>query len=101
MTNTISTNKTTSITNTNPKKFCKDCKYSKAVPYTGERFLCTHEISTTKITTGNLVVGTKEQLTYNSCSRMRVTNCGEEGHLFEEREDLVYKVIKFFKKIKP
>lgn len=81
-------------------KFCKDCKYSKAAPYTGERYLCTHEISTTKIIVGNLVVGIKERLAYNSCGRMRITNCSEEGELFEEREDLVYKVIKFFKKVK-
>lgn len=80
-------------------KFCKDCKHSKAAPYTGERYLCTHEISTTEITTGDLVVGTQTRLAYSSCSRMRNSNCGEEGHFFEERQDLVYKVIKFFKKV--
>ena len=81
-------------------KFCKDCKYS-LVTKSGDKYLCTHEISTTKVTIGNVVVGTKERFTYSSCSWMRITsNCGEEGHLFEEREDLVYKVIKFFKKVK-
>ena len=80
-------------------KFCKDCKYSKAAPYAGERYLCTHEISTTEITVGDLVVGTQTRLAYSYCSRMRVTNCGEEGHFFEERQDLVYKIIKFFKKV--
>jgi hypothetical protein len=77
-------------------KVCKNCKYWS---YESSLNVCKHSLSQIQQREINLITGSVIKESYRECSNMRFyTNCGEEGDLFEEREDLVYKVIKFFKR---
>lgn len=79
-------------------KVCKDCKYWS---YESSTNICKH---TSALVVGeeiNKINGSISKPIYKDCGYMRFYYmCDEEGKLFEEREDLVYKVIKFFKKVK-
>ena len=80
-------------------KLCKNCKYYSKEYIT---HVCKHELSVLTPKSVNHVTGYTTSAIYRDCYKMRyMSNCGEEGDLFEEREDLVYKIIKFFKKVKP
>ena len=88
-------------------KFCKDCKYYKIKNTKVSVFdiwrdvhTCTHNLSGRIYKHDSYVVDSKVTRMYDTCQHMRSTKCRKEGELFEEREDLVYKVIKFFKKVK-
>lgn len=79
-------------------KVCKDCKYWD---YEYSTNICKHDLAVIIGKEVNRVNGSVSKPMYRECGYMRyVGKCSEEGKLFEEREDLVYKVIKFFKKVK-
>lgn len=79
-------------------KLCKNCKYYSR-EYSADT--CKHSLAVLTPKMVNHVTGYTTSATYRDCYNMRyISNCGEEGKLFEEREDITYKVIKFFKKVK-
>lgn len=79
-------------------KLCKNCKYWS---YEQSANVCKHELSVLTPKSVNHVTGYTTSAIYRDCYNMRyMSNCGEEGDLFEEREDMLYRAIKFFKKVK-